>query len=384
MFLDIVKKRNPNLIDISIKLHQEKRVLPDSYILDLDSILENARLLIQEANKYNIKLYAMTKQFGRIPFIAKELVKIGFAGIVAVDFKEALTMIKHNIPLGNVGHLVQIPSGAMEIIINSNPEIITVYSLEKIIEIDKYAKKLNKIQDIMLRVLDSDSEIYEGQAGGFYIDNLSSLLLKIKDLKNIKINGLTSFPCFLYDKHSNKIKKTNNVDIIKRAQKILNNFNIFPEQLNMPSATSLENIKDIHNFGGTHGEPGHALTGTTPFNGNNLQGEIPSMIYLSEISHNLKDKSFCYGGGHYRRSCAHKVLVGKDITSMKKIKIVPPSMESIDYYFQLEENSTVNDSVIGAFRTQIFVTRSDVVLIKGIKNNNPEIIGIYDSFGREK
>ena len=37
-----------------------------------------------------------------------------------------------------------------------------------------------------------------------------------------------------------------------------------------------------------------------------------------------------------------------------------------------------------AFRYQIFVTRSDVVLVKGIQSGKPEIIGVYDSLGSEK
>jgi predicted amino acid racemase len=37
-----------------------------------------------------------------------------------------------------------------------------------------------------------------------------------------------------------------------------------------------------------------------------------------------------------------------------------------------------------AFRFQIFVTRSDVVLVKGIQEGCPGIVGIYDSQGRKK
>ncbi|AHA67714.1 alanine racemase domain protein [Shigella dysenteriae 1617] len=33
------------------------------------------------------------------------------------------------------------------------------------------------------------------------------------------------------------------------------------------------------------------------------------------------------------------------------------------------------------FRTQIFVTRSDVVLVSGIQRSEPEIVGRYDSLG---
>lgn len=384
MFLNKLQERNPNLLNAAIEFHQKGLLFPDTYLLDVDTILDNARLLIEEAKKNNIKLYAMTKQIGRIPFLAKKILELGYSGVVAVDFKEAEIMIENNIPLGNVGHLVQTPTRLLEKIIKSNVEIMTVYSYEKIEQIDKVAKKLNKIQNIMLRVLEEDSTIYSGQSGGFYLNELEGLCMKIKKLKNIKINGLTSFPCYLYDKSINKVKSTKNVETIKKAQDILRKHGIEVEQLNTPSATSLANIENIKENGGTHGEPGHALTGTTPFNAYNSEGEKPAILYLSEVSHNLGGKGYFYGGGHYRRSRIENVLVGDKLESMKKIKVTPPTDESIDYYFELNEEANVGDTVLGAFRTQIFVTRSDVALIGGLKENKPYIIGIYDSLGREK
>ena len=41
MFLDVTARRNPNLIDAAVELHQKGLLLPDTYILDLDTIEEN-------------------------------------------------------------------------------------------------------------------------------------------------------------------------------------------------------------------------------------------------------------------------------------------------------------------------------------------------------
>lgn len=383
MFIDIVQKKNPDLIKVAIELHQNGEILPDTYVLDVDAILENGRALCKKAEENGIKLYAMTKQFGRVPYLAKKLVEIGFAGIVTVDFKEALVMMDNGVKLGNVGHLVQIPSSLVDKVVRNSPEIITVYSLEKIKEIDLVAKKYGKVQDIMLRVLEKDSKIYSGQSGGFYLDQIEELTKEVLKLKNVRINGLTSFPCFLYNCDKNIIEGTKNIESIKKAEKILKELGISVQQLNMPSATSLQNIESIKAYGGTHGEPGHALTGTTPFNSKNLEGEIPGIIYVSEVSHNLDEKSYCYGGGHYRRSGISSVLIGKNVENLKRCSITPATMESIDYYFELSENNSIGDTVIGAFRTQIFVTRSSVALVEGIKTGNPKVVGIYDSLGRE-
>lgn len=383
MFIDIVQKKNPDLIKVAIDLHQNGEILPDTYVLDVDAILENGRALCKKAEENGIKLYAMTKQFGRVPYLAKKLVEIGFAGVVTVDFKEALVMMDNGVKLGNVGHLVQIPSALIDKVVRHSPEIITVYSLEKIKEIDEAAKKYGKVQDIMLRVLEKDSKIYSGQSGGFYLDDIEDVAKEILKLNNVRINGLTSFPCFLYNCDKNIIEGTKNIESIKKAEKILKELGIFVKQLNMPSATSLENIESIKAYGGTHGEPGHALTGTTPFNSRNLEGEIPAIVYVSEISHNLDYNSYCYGGGHYRRSGMNSVLVGKNIKKMRRSPVEAPTLESIDYYFELCGNNNVGETVIGAFRTQIFVTRSSVALVEGVKSSNPKLVGVYDSLGRE-
>ena len=51
-------------------------------------------------------------------------------------------------------------------------------------------------------------------------------------------------------------------------------------------------------------------------------------------------------------------------------------------YFALRcANVNVNDTVIMAFRFQIFVTRSSVCIIKGIQTDTPEIVGVYTSGG---
>ncbi|MCR9028949.1 YhfX family PLP-dependent enzyme, partial [Citrobacter amalonaticus] len=41
----------------------------------------------------------------------------------------------------------------------------------------------------------------------------------------------------------------------------------------------------------------------------------------------------------------------------------------------------VSSAVIFCFRTQIFVTRSDVVLVSGIQRGAAEIVARYDSLG---
>lgn len=384
MFLDKTVRRNENIVKAAFELHQKGLIDPDTYVLDIDTLLENAKNIKNEADRYGIKLYYMTKQIGRNPMVAKELDKLGYEGAVVVDFKEAMGLIDNHINIGHVGHLVQIPANIIEDILKAKPKIITVYSVEKAKEISQAAKRLELTQNIMLRVLDEEDMLYPAQYGGFYINELLQKVSEIISLPNINITGITSFPCFLYDEEENNIIPTHNVVTLHKAKKLIEeNFNIKLTEINMPSATSVVNMKGIALQGGTHGEPGHALTGTTPYHAYNDAEEIPCMVYVSEVSHNLKGESYCFGGGHYRRSHMENALVGKNFHEAIKVKVEEPSLESIDYHFTLKSNTNVGDTVVMAFRTQIFVTRSHVAIVKGISKNTPEVIGIYDSQGRK-
>ena len=89
MFLDKLCKTNPNLIQTAVHMHQQEQIMPDTYVVDVDQFLENAKAILQKANEQNIELYYMLKQIGRNPYLAKELEKIGYKGAVVVDFKEA-------------------------------------------------------------------------------------------------------------------------------------------------------------------------------------------------------------------------------------------------------------------------------------------------------
>lgn len=136
--------------------------------------------------------------------------------------------------------------------------------------------------------------------------------------------------------------------------------------------------------GGNCGEPGHGLTGTTPAHAVMDLPEKSCVAYISEVSHNFDGRGYCYGGGFYRRSHVANALVGGDLRHLRCMKVMPPSLESIDYHFGLEEPCQIGETVVMAFRYQIFVTRSDVVLLEGVAEQKPVITGIYDSLGNVK
>ena len=378
MFLDKLCENNPQLFDSSLKLFNEGKILPDTYVIDYDAIIENGTNMQKEADKYGIRLYFMLKQIGRNPLIGLGLQKAGLAGCVAVDYKEALLMAENGVKLGNVGHLVQIPKNALKMIVKNKPEIITVYSLDKVKEINELASELNIIQSIMLRVNDNESHFYSGQIGGFDIDELDSTVREIEAMSNVYIGGLTVFPALLYDEKEMKVIPTSNMSAMNKARSIMDKMGYKNLMINIPSCTCTGTMSLIDSINGNCGEPGHGLTGTTPLHKHTDQPERVGYLYLSEVSHNYGENAYCYGGGYYRRGHLDNALVGYDLVKTKAYGV---DDDSIDYHFQLKGNWKVGDPVIMCYRTQMFTTRSHIAVVKGVKTGNIELMGLYNGLG---
>ena len=383
MFLPKTMDANRPLIDFAFSAHGRGALLPNTYVLDMDALTANAAGMLETARKSGVALYFMLKQLGCNGQVARRLTDLGFPGAVAVDSREALYYKKNGIPLGHIGHLVQIPDGALGGLLDARPQIITVYSLEKARKISLLAAERGMTQDIMLRVIGPQDTLYSGQVAGFPLEALREEAHALGKLRGVRIAGVCAFPCFLHDEKAGDILPTSNAETVRRAAALLREMGFPVEQLNMPSATCIHSIPKIAAAGGTHAEPGHGLTGTTPWHLNH-RGETPALVYLSEVSHNYGGKGYCYGGGHYRRSHMAKALVGPSADRARLMGVAAPDPDSIDYHFTLERPARVGDGVVMAFRTQIFVTRSDLALVEGLSTATPKIVSLYDALGNRK
>lgn len=358
-------------------------IRPDSFVIDVDMFLDNARKMLNTAQQYNLQLFFMLKQIGRNPYIAKKLIEIGYPGAVVVDFKEAQIMMDHQIPIAHAGHLVQIPNNMIDSIIRYGINNVTIYSVEKAKRLNESAKKANCYQNVLIRVVDEEDFLYNGQHAGIHLKDILSFVEDLKKLKHLNFNGLTIFPGFLFNHDNNNFGKTKNIDTLLKAKALLEENGITVNEVNIPSATCSKTIPSIAELGGTSGEPGHGFTGTTPGHAHLDLEEQPSIVYLSEISHSFNGNSYFYGGGHYFRGHFEDALIINEKDEKSVHKVIPPDAESIDYYVGLEGDQEIGATVISLFRFQIFVSRSDVVLIEGIQEGKPKIVGIYDSLGRE-
>jgi len=380
MFLNALEKQNPALIDAALSFWQQGQIKPDSYVIDVDQLLANARLILAEATRHGIQLYAMSKQIGRNPWLCQQLLDCGYQGIVAVDFKEQRQLQRYGVPVAHIGHLVQPPEQMIPQIVAQRPAVITVFSLEKARSIAVAAEQIGWVQPVLLKVMQEGDVLYSGQEGGFPLGQLTTALVQLNLLAGIKIIGVTHFPCMQFNAQLQRTLPTSNMKTLLQARDVLQQQGIKVEQVNAPSASSCETLPQLAALGVTHVEPGHALTGSIPANQQGECVEKIAMLYLSEISHHYAGRAYCFGGGYYRRGNLTKALV---ISQQGRVRdrVLCPESNSIDYYLELTQSHPIGSAVVMCFRTQIFVTRSDVVLISGIAQGKPKLQGIYDSQG---
>jgi predicted amino acid racemase len=397
MFLQFLHDRNPALIDYAATLLKSGRIEPDSYVLDLDAIEANADRLLRAAADSGVSLYFMSKQIGRNPEVARRVLSrrititddrtngsrpIGFAGMVAVDFREALSLHAAGLPVKHLGHLVQIPESFLDTALDMKPEVITVYSLEKAEALARRARASGRLQDVLLRVVGENDIAYAGQEGGTRLEKLIETVQAIGRLKGIRFAGITAFPCFLYDDSAGKAVTTPNAYTVERAVALLREqLGLVCRHVNMPSCNSPATIPIIAAMGGTHAEPGHSLTGTNPDNLGDPDPLAPALAYVTEVSHRYGGDSLCFGGGHYRRSNVRNALVATS-SGYEPAFVMTPECEAIDYHLSLRGPFPIGAPVLMSFRTQIFVTRSRVVLVEGLSAGKPAVAGTWDAQGR--
>ncbi|WP_318246496.1 alanine racemase [Guptibacillus algicola] len=378
LFLTLTKKRNPELIKTGVKLHQAGEIPPNTYVIDLDTVADNVKHMARAAEENEFSLYFMSKQLGRIGELGQWIAEHGIKKAVAVEFEEARRLHEAGVPLGNVGHLVQPGKHQWPDVLTFDPEVVTVFNIERAKQVSDAAIGLRKKQDILLRVIENGDTIYPGQWGGFQLDELDDIIPILKKLPGVNVVGVTSFPLLLMDNEGEGLTFTKNLETLLNAKEKLESSGFTITQVNGPSATSTETIPMLKRAGITHGEPGHALTGTTPLHAIRSLPENPAIIYVTEVSHQDYEHVYVLGGGFYERGNTTGAYVGDNAETIFQtfLKGKPTTSEYIDYYGRLEQGApvSVGDTAVYAFRTQVFVTRANVALVRGLRSNKPEIV----------
>jgi predicted amino acid racemase len=391
MLLEHIQKRNPALIEAAVQLHQEGKIPPNTWLYDLDVAAHNGRLQAEAARKHGLTTYIMTKQYARNPMVSLVAIKQGMYKTVAVDIHGARMMHRYRVPVGHIGHLNQVPKHAVAKALAIRPDVITVYSVEAARRISDVAGEMGLTQEIMMRVYKPGDVFFPGQEGGFRLDEVVARAREIQPLPNVRIVGVTSFPCVSYHvAHQGGLPQLNpNMETITTAARELTaTLGIEIKQINAPGNTSIHTFPVLAQAGATHVEPGTGLLGTSRHQ--LLKGnlpELPGYVYVSEVSHHYDGRAYAFAGGLWSMMDANAdrtnvgALVGSDPESAKANCLTYEHIDqSIDYHISLLDGSRakVGDTVVMPMTTQAQMTRSHGAAVSGISSGKPVVWGIFD------
>ena len=66
MFLEQTIKQDRELIEKAFMLHQKGQIMPDSYVIDVDTFLDNSRTILQAANNNGMDLTSITVKYTKL------------------------------------------------------------------------------------------------------------------------------------------------------------------------------------------------------------------------------------------------------------------------------------------------------------------------------
>ena len=405
MFLDVTARRNPALIRAAAALQQSGAIPANTYVLDLDTVRANARVMAAEAKRVGIRTYLMTKHYNRNPLITHAALAQGLDSTVAVDVQCVQALRRFDLPVGHVGHLVQIPRHDLPAVLSTRPEVMTIFSVDKARQVSDAAVALGMVQGVMLRVRADGDLIYPNEEGGFWLADLDAAAKEIAQLPGVRIAGVVTFPGTLFDPATRQLEPAPNFQTVLRARDRLTELGFRIDQVNTPGAGSTRGFEMVARLGGTVAEPGHGLTGTTPTHlYDDTAPERPAMVYVSEVSHLFENRAYVVGGGFYAcdtpaavgddsrfrtRPWEPHAFVGRDPGAILDTR-VPVDVGS---FFGRTANATdyyggtlvpaepvdirVGDTAVYAFRAQAFTTRAFVAVVSDVETE-PRVVGLFD------
>lgn len=385
MFIDVTRRRNPELIDAAVLLHQAGRIPSNCFVIDLDTVSQNSRVIARAVASHGLTAYQMTKQFGRNPLVAQAVAAAGIERVVAVDFEEARLLHAHGLQVGHVGHLVQVPEHELARAADMQPDFFTVFGLPQAERISRTMVEKGRVQDLTLRVAEPGDTFYPGQRGGVPLDEVVDVALRVDTLPGVRLRGVTSFPVVLWNGAAGSFGATQNLTTLRTASQAINAAGIDAPVLNTPSACCTSTFPLKVAAGSTHVEPGSGLIGQTPLHAVSDEPELPAMIYVSEISHTTAEAVFSIAGGLYPRSKARTALVYDEVGAEPLVADVElDPAEAIDYYGTLRlpdpRSVRVGRTVVYAFRAQVFVSKCFVAVVSGI-GSEPVVEGMFTNTG---
>jgi predicted amino acid racemase len=393
MLLARALQRNPEMVQAAIELHQSGAIPAATYVVDLDAIAENAKLMAEESKKHGLLTWIMTKQNGRNPYITRVALAMGFDSTVSVEATEARTNYRYGLPIGHVGHLSNIPLREVPQIVAMEPDVMTTFTYENAKAINDAAAALGRVQDIYLRINKPGDEFFKGMVGGWTEDEAVEGIRPILDLPNVRITGLTSFVNITYQTPAaTKAKPTDTYYTMLRAKaKLENELGLKDLRVNAPAFNNCATFKMLAEHGVTDVEPGIGLLGSSLAHAYEDLAEKPAQLYVSEVMHHWDGEAYTLGGGltyietsgvdhEYQIRC----ITGTSFDEAKDNFLPMIERGIIDYHGVCTDpdgKAKVGDTAIYALRAQFFVNRCYVAIVTGISTGEPKVEALCDPLG---
>lgn len=239
MFLDVLRRRNPAFVEAAMALHQSGQIPANAYVLDLDAVEANARVLKSEADKYGLKIFAMTKQVGRSSSFCQAVQRGGIEKSVAVDMACARATHNAGMPVGHLGHLQQVARAEADAAAAAfRPDYWTVFNAEKAHEAGQAAHRAGYKQNLLARIKAEGDTFYRGHEGGFEAADIVSVAEGLDRVEGGRFAGITTFPALLFDHETRKVKPTPNLATLSRAAEALRKAGRRDVEINAPGTTS--------------------------------------------------------------------------------------------------------------------------------------------------
>jgi predicted amino acid racemase len=392
MFLDVLRRRNPGFVEAAIGLHQEGKLPANAYVIDLDAVERNARLIKAEADRLGLKVFAMTKQVGRSSSFCRAVKHAGIDRSVAVDMACARAVHRAGLKLGHLGHLAQVARREAAAAAKAfRPDYWTVFNDEKAAEAGAGAYAAGYTQDLLARVRAEGDTFYRGHEGGFDAAGIAAVADRLDRIEGGRFAGITTFPALLYDHAARKVLPTHNLATLTKAATALARAGRRNIEVNAPGTTSSVVLAALADAGATQCEPGNGLHGTTALHVVEDLPELPAMLYLTEVTHLAGGKAYCLGGGFYIDPIFPdyevQAIVSAEPTtaaaSLRPVEVPPPS--AIDYYAMIDAGGAKpprpGDTAVFGFRGQAFVMRAYVVGVSGVSKGAATVETIENGFG---
>ena len=220
MFLDVLRRRNPSLIEHAIALHQSGKLPANAYVIDLEAVEDNAHAIAGAAERLGLTTLAMTKQMGRNPSFCRALKRGGIAKVVAVDMECARAADHAGLEIRHIGHLSRVPK------YEAQAAAICTRLLDRLGFRESQRGRL-RLAEAQARATSpcaypgGGRHFYRGHEGGFPASEVATVAEALDRTPGGRFAGVTTFPALLFDPATRKVTPTPNLETLCRAAEAL-------------------------------------------------------------------------------------------------------------------------------------------------------------------